>query len=261
MGFLYETHLHTCQGSACGVSAGHEYPAIYKAMGYQGIFVTDHFFQGNCAVDRSLPWRKRVDLYMAGYRDAKRAGDEIGFDVFFGIEQNFEGDEYLLYGVDERFLYDNPDFERLSRAQMTRRMHEAGGCVVQAHPFRERGYLTRVHLSPFGVDAVEGVNTANTPEQDALAIRYAKKLGLPVTAGNDIHSAPRIVPERMAATVLARRAESAADYARIIRSGQDFSIQAPAGRGEWTGDEKISLPVTVHGEYDEVLGHDASPYL
>ena len=231
MSFLYETHLHTSQGSACGSSEGHEYPEIYKAMGYQGIFVTDHFFQGNCAVDRSLPWRTRVDLYMAGYRDAKRAGDEIGFDVFFGIEQNFEGDEYLIYGVDEFFLYESPDFERLTRAEMIARVHGAGGCVVQAHPFRERGYLTRVHLTPYGVDAVEGVNSANTPEQDALAVRYAKRLGLPITAGNDIHSARRIDPAAMAATALDRRVESALDFARVIRSGQGFSVKAPAGRG------------------------------
>ncbi len=50
MSFLYETHLHTCQGSACGVTPGREYPKRFQDLGYDGIFVTDHFFQGNLSL-------------------------------------------------------------------------------------------------------------------------------------------------------------------------------------------------------------------
>ena len=48
-GFLYETHLHTCQGSACGVSEGKEYPVFYQDMGYDGIIVTDAMICTACA--------------------------------------------------------------------------------------------------------------------------------------------------------------------------------------------------------------------
>ena len=56
MPFLYETHMHTCQGSACGRATGREQARVYRDAGYTGIIITDHFFGGNTAVDRRLPW-------------------------------------------------------------------------------------------------------------------------------------------------------------------------------------------------------------
>lgn len=41
--FRYETHLHTYEGSLCGVTPGSLYPQYYKDLGYDGIFITDHF--------------------------------------------------------------------------------------------------------------------------------------------------------------------------------------------------------------------------
>ena len=104
MGYLYETHMHTCQGSRCGVSRGSEHVRPYLDAGYTGIIVTDHFFGGNCAVDRSLPWEQRIDLFWAGYEDALEEGLKIGLDVFFGLEQNYEGDEYLIYGLTKEYM-------------------------------------------------------------------------------------------------------------------------------------------------------------
>ena len=57
MMYLYETHLHTSEGSACGEVPGAAYIDFMKNRGFTGMIVTDHFFNGNCAVDRSLPWR------------------------------------------------------------------------------------------------------------------------------------------------------------------------------------------------------------
>ena len=55
MTYRYETHLHTCESSACGVAHGRDYIAFYRDLGYRGLFVTDHFFGGNTAVGQSLP--------------------------------------------------------------------------------------------------------------------------------------------------------------------------------------------------------------
>lgn len=84
--YRYETHLHTCQSSACGRSTGAEHARYYKSIGYTGIIVTDHFFGGNTAASRSGDWEKRVNEFCAGYEDAKAEGDRIGLDVFFGWE-------------------------------------------------------------------------------------------------------------------------------------------------------------------------------
>ena len=47
--FIYETHLHTSEASACGSMKGADYIQKYKQCGYSGIFVTDHF----CFIERS----------------------------------------------------------------------------------------------------------------------------------------------------------------------------------------------------------------
>ena len=54
--FRYETHLHTAEGSACASASGAEQARRYKAIGYDGIIVTDHFFNGNCAVTNFDSW-------------------------------------------------------------------------------------------------------------------------------------------------------------------------------------------------------------
>ena len=59
--FRYETHLHTAEGSGCASASGAEQARRYKALGYDGIIVTDHFFNGNCAVtnfDSSIVFEK-----------------------------------------------------------------------------------------------------------------------------------------------------------------------------------------------------------
>ena len=50
MFYKYETHLHTSEVSKCAHNTGAEMARAYKKAGYTGIFVTDHFFNGNCAI-------------------------------------------------------------------------------------------------------------------------------------------------------------------------------------------------------------------
>ena len=76
--YKYETHLHTVQGSACGWLTGAEMARIFKNGGYTGIVITDHFFGGNTAIDRSLPWEQWVEQFCKGYESAKAEGDRIG---------------------------------------------------------------------------------------------------------------------------------------------------------------------------------------
>jgi len=258
---LYETHLHTSQGSKCGSSEGREYPALYKAMGYSGIFVTDHFFQGNCAVDRSLPWEEKVRRYMLGYLDAKAEGDRIGFDVFFGIEQNFFHDEYLIYGVDRDFLLAHPDMEAWTRCRLIDEVHLYGGCVIQAHPFRERAYISKVRLSPYTVDGIEAVNIGNKPSEDLAAIHYAQKLGLLMTCGSDIHSAQNASLDKVGGTYVTEKLTCEGDYARAVMNGGVKGISFPKDRFIDAECGHPSLPVEVFGKDDAIIGNSADIWL
>ena len=193
--YRYETHLHTVEGSACGSTPGKEYPEVFKARGYDGIFITDHFFHGNTRPSRDLPWPEYVDNYMKGYEEAKKAGDEIGFKVFFGIEENFEGDEYLIYGVGKEFLLAHPEIPHWTREEMKKWVHEAGGAVIQAHPFRDRAYIRKIHLNLDGVDGIEGINTGNTANDNLAALCYALHYNLQIIAGSDTHNKAKVSDE------------------------------------------------------------------
>ena len=187
MRYIYETHLHTREGSRCGRVHGEDYIPYMIEKGYSGMVVTDHFFTGNCAVPHFLPWEERVDMYMSGYERALKAAEGTDFTVLFGIEYNFECDEYLIYGVDRKWLLDRPDIEKMTRSEVYGEVHKAGGIMVQAHPYRERDYISVIHLTPSVCDGIEIYNAANGDNMNALAYEYSKRLNLPVTAGSDIH--------------------------------------------------------------------------
>ena len=105
--YLYETHLHTDQGSACGHNTGAEMAAACKAFGYTGIFVTDHNWGGNTCISRELPWHEWMNSYAQGYEDAKAFGDANDLDVFFGMETGFDGTEFLILGLTPEWFAGN----------------------------------------------------------------------------------------------------------------------------------------------------------
>lgn len=226
--YRYETHLHTCQGSACGRSTGAEHVRFYKERGYQGIFITDHFFGGNTAAPRSGPWKERIDWYCSGFEDAWNEGQKIGLDVFFGIEQNFCGDEYLIYGLDKQFLLDHPEMERWSHREQLEQVHAAGGCVIQAHPFRMRGYLNAIRVCDLYADGIEVANAGNTPAQDAYAARYAAARGLYTIAGSDNHRSDENTV--LYGVGFEEPLQSAADFVQRVLTRQPRTLLCPADR-------------------------------
>ena len=229
MPFLYETHMHTSQGSACGRCLGRDHIPYYLDHGYTGIIVTDHFFGGNTAVDRSLPWEERVDLFWRGYEDAKEAGDKAGLDVFFGLEQNYAGDEYLIYGLTKAYMKAHPEMEHWTRRQQLEEVHRAGGCVIQAHPFRMRYYMDRIRLGLRFCDGIEAANAGNDQLDDARAWLYGQEFGLVMTAGSDNHRSP---DSPLYGVLLEKRLTSIGDYVKIIREKYPVGLYIPEDRFE-----------------------------
>ena len=242
MAYLCETHMHTCQASACGVSTGREHVHRYRDLGYQGIIITDHFFQGNCAVPRDLPWRERISRFCAGYEDAWEEGQKAGLDVFFGWEQNYENDEYLIYGLDKQWLMDHPEYEHATRAQQLAMVHAGGGAVIQAHPFRMRGYISCIRLGMRFADGAEVANAGNPPVQDRYAWHYAREYGLLMTAGSDNHNSAKITDaSQLFGVELPRRLESARDYAEMILRREPIGLHIPADRFEVAPEDDAHL--------------------
>jgi len=255
MAYLYETHLHTVGVSKCAVSGGADYIAGYKDMGYAGIIVTDHFYNANSGLSRKLPWNEWVNEFCRGYEEAKEEGDKYGLDVFFGWEETFDNcDDYLVYGLDKQWLLEHPETRHWSRGEQYAAVKKAGGCVVQAHPFRERHYISRVILSTGCVDAVEVANSGNEASADALAYRYAMKLKKPMTAGSDIHDAKNIIYEKIYGVYLDKKLNSIADYVKVICNNEIAGLKTDESRLVFHGTENITLPTEVRDENDRITG-------
>jgi hypothetical protein len=261
--YLYETHLHTAGVSKCAVSGGADYIAGYKDMGYSGIIVTDHFFNANCALPRNLPWKEWVKRFCRGYEEAREEGARRGLDVFFGWEENFDScDDYLVYGLDKEWLLEHPEVRTWTRGEQYRAVKEAGGCVVQAHPFRQRYYIPRVVLSTGCVDAVEVANGGHESEdEDALAYRYAKKLGKPMTAGTDIHDASSVYSGGTFGVYLKEKPENIAGFVKAVCNDGIASLRTTQSRFDFFGTEKVSLPVEVRNENDRIISRQWKEYI
>ncbi len=212
--FRYDLHVHTNQGSACGHHSGAEVARFYKDLGYQGIFITDHFFRGSTRPPKELPWKERIEMFCSGYEDALIQGQKIGLDVFFGWEENYFRDEYLIYGLNQQFMLGHPEMEHWTRREQVEAVHAAGGCIIQAHPFRMRFYIHSINVGDGFADGVEVANATNTPQQDTYAWQYAQHYGLYTVSASDAHICS---PERQYFGVgLEQRLTSSADWVQHV---------------------------------------------
>ena len=230
--YKYETHFHTSYASACARARGSEYMGLYRSLGYDGILVTEHFWRGNCAVDRHLPWDKFVEQFCRGYEETRAAGQRMGIDVFFGWEETFDGDDYLVYGLDKEWLLKHPEARSWTRREQLEQVHHYGGCVVQAHPFRDRDYIPAIHLGLAFADAIEAGNAGNDPAFDVQAHAWARKRGIKMTAGSDIHSPLQYQQKEMMGVGLRQKLHSIHDWVEAIRGDAPVIPLVPEGRFE-----------------------------
>ena len=218
--YKIETHLHTAEGSKCGWATGAEQAEARLFEGYDTIIVTDHFFRGNTRPERSLPWEEYVDQFCSGYEHAKARGDEIGLTVLFGFEDNYQGSEFLIYGLDKDWIRKNPDLRIWTPWEEYEHVHGDGGYMVQAHPFRERNYLRGFGLYPMYTDAVEGINSSQSRIMNERAIWYAKQFDKPLTAGSDVHGIPNVG----GGMLTQKRIRTIEDYISMVKNREPYEL-------------------------------------
>ncbi|MDR0878235.1 MAG: PHP domain-containing protein, partial [Treponema sp.] len=172
-----------------------------------------------------------------------------------GWEETFDGDDYLVYGLDRAWLLEHPESKSWSRGEQYRIVNQYGGCVVQAHPFRQHFYIPVVRLSSGCVNAVEAANAGNHEQSyDALAMRYAEKLALPATAGSDIHTVDQLNNGNIFGIILNEKMKTIADYVAAIKKNNIAGLRITEGRCDYYGDERVSLPVDIRNKNDKSTG-------
>lgn len=227
--FKYETHLHTSEASACGAASGAEMALAYHRAGYDGIIVTDHFFNGSTAIPHDLPWEDRVAWFYTGYEHAHDAGASVGLQVFCGWEYTHCGMDFLTYGLGKDFLLAHPDILAWPIEEYFDTVHRRGGFIVHAHPFRDRDYIKEIRLYPDYVDAIEVFNGGNaTTTENTRAEQYAAQHAFPATSGSDSHGCNASYSGGIVVTTPFRSVD---DYIAILTSGQGYSLITPAVAG------------------------------
>lgn len=182
----YDTHVHTSEVSSCGCVPAKEVVQIYKDAGYQGIIITDHYYDNYFASLDDLDWDKKIDCYLKGYHIASDVGKQLGLQVLLGMEIRFteNANDYLVYGIDETFLREYKELYRLSLKEFKDLIGSKDILIFQAHPFRAR----MISAPPELLDGVEVYN--GNPRHDSSnekAYEYALNHNLLMISGTDFH--------------------------------------------------------------------------
>ncbi len=189
--YLYETHLHSSECSACGHSTAREMVRRYKEAGYAGFVLTNHFITGSTCVPRDLDWNSQMKMYHDAYLEAKDEAEKIDFDVFFGIEHHYgKGKEVLIYGIDLEFLQSHPQLQTADIETYADLVHDADGILIHAHPHRRRGYIQEGVAPRYDLcDGIEVYNGGDDYATNDMAYQDAVLLDKFQTSGGDVHIA------------------------------------------------------------------------
>lgn len=191
MKYKYQMHAHTAPCSKCAQMTPGELIGSLVAGGYSGCVLTNHFYDGNTGIDKSLPWDEFVVAYEKDYLECKKIAQRYDLNVIFCIEEHlFDGLEIFCYGITPQFLFDHPELRgNHSIEAWSNALRDFGALCIQAHPYRDRSYITNPRLLPTEyIDGIEVFNACNKSEENEMAITSA--LAHPewiLTAGGDTH--------------------------------------------------------------------------
>lgn len=174
--FVLDLHVHTFPASPCATSQVEDIIQQARAIGLDGICLTDHNHFWPPAAVAELRQTYNFPIFAAN-----EITTDQGHILVFGLERPLNGQ-----GI-------------IKLADLRERITASGGFMIGAHPFR--GFLT------FGVgelgltvekaaardmfsmlDAVEVLNGKVTAAENQFAAKVARHLNLPTTGGSDAHA-------------------------------------------------------------------------
>lgn len=187
MNYKIETHLHTKESSSCSEIRAVEMVRLYKEKGYSTVIVTDHYSKNKFNRLNVDNWNEIIDYLVNGYKMAKEEGDKLRTNILFGIELtlNINNSDYLVYGITEKYLRDNPELYNLTVQELSELCKKNKFLLVQAHPFRDNIEIAAIDL----IDKIEVYNGCqNEVSRNDKAYEYAIQNRMDMLSGSDFHS-------------------------------------------------------------------------
>ena len=192
---------------------------LYKSLGYEGVFITNHFIQGNMTRPEGMTeYQDLINFYFSDYEAGAEMADEIGLKVFPAVEVSYCGTDFLVFGLDKEWFLSHPEIIGMKMSDELRLMRDAGAFISQAHPFRKAEYIDHIRLFPECVEAVEIINASRNDFENGLADYYATAYGLLKTAGSDTHSAGPT--KRLAGMAFETPLADVQDFIKRVRAGE-----------------------------------------
>lgn len=217
--YKYETHLHTYPVSDCARADVKESLEFYKNLSYDGVFITNHFLDGNINKEiREKPYTEKIEFYFSDYEKAVEIGKELGIKVFLGIEMSYGGTDFLVYGLDKNWFLAHPEIMDMKKSEELEFLKESGALVIQAHPFREAAYIDHIRLFPRNIHGVEIINASRKDEENQLANIYAEHYNLLKFAGSDNHFADK--QKKLAGVCFSEPICSVDDFIQRVKNGE-----------------------------------------
>ena len=215
--YRYETHLHTLPVSKCARQGVRQNLEFYASLGYDGIFITNHFLDGNINIDKNLPYEEQLEFYFSDYYEALKLSKEIGIKVFLGVEISYRGTDFLIYGLDKEWFLAHPEIMDMKKSEELAFLIENGALVIQAHPYREDRHINHIRLFPRCVHGVEVINASRPDFENAMADAYANAYQLLKIAGSDNHAGNNV--KRLAGIETSSPLLNEQDFISRVKSG------------------------------------------
>ncbi|MBF4692514.1 PHP domain-containing protein [Fusibacter ferrireducens] len=190
---IIDLHFHTKQYSSCSRIDMEEGIEQAKAMGLEGVCITDH------------------DVF-ACREKAQRLQEKYGILVIVGTEIYTKEGDLLCFGLDE--IPSNQPFAQ----DLIDHINQVRGACIAAHPFRNNNRGMGETLRQLkGIHAIESLNGNTSKANNERAKQMAHALGVPCTGGSDAHSLDRIGSY---ATRFLENIKNESDLICAIRRGQ-----------------------------------------
>lgn len=182
--YKVELHAHTSPVSQCSQITPKRMIEAYKELGFSGITITNHFFNGSLDLTNT---KKAVEYYLKDYYDTKNEGEKYGIKVYLGLEARFPENinDYLVYGITEQDVYKAIELLKYDIKTFYKEFKTPNNLILQAHPFRNGMELA----DPEFIDGVEVFNMhPSHNSRVAVAAKYAAEHSeFFISGGTDFH--------------------------------------------------------------------------
>lgn len=184
-----ETHCHVKGGSGCAKVEPEQLVSEYEKAGYGAIVITNHYCEECYNTYPTDSHKGKLDFYFSLRDNVRLFAEKKGIKVFTGAEVRVVTpdktySEYMLYGFDDAFFYDNKPLFYLTQKELFELAEKKGLLMYQTHPFRI-GVMTGNPKFMHGAETFNG--HGNHRNNNQFADHFCDKYNLIKISGTDYH--------------------------------------------------------------------------